>query len=86
MVKHVIEGDVFLQLLISNSSLLNDGHKDFLHSRGLDLSTDLKDIALQLRRITVNEWLEHSSLYNGFLFVLKKHQTFCSRVLLWRSC
>ena len=46
---------------------INDHQKLFLHSLGLDLLADLKSIALQLQQIIVNEWIQYSSLYAGFL-------------------
>lgn len=69
MQKYVMEGDgnccfsAVAFSLISNSYLLHEQHKHHLQSLGLDVS----DIGLKLRQITVNEWIQHSSMYEGFL-------------------
>ena len=53
--------------LINNTPILQDHHKYYLQSIGLDLLADMESVALQLRQLTVKEWLDHSSRYEGFL-------------------
>ena len=73
MTKHIIVGDgncCFTAVafsLINNTPILQDHHKYYLQSIGLDLLADMESVALQLRQLTVKEWLDHSSRYEGFL-------------------
>jgi len=73
MYKHTVEGDgdcCFSAVdfsLINNLRLLSGSNKKFLQDLGIDLSMDLPAMAMQLRKITVREWLENSSYYEGFL-------------------
>lgn len=73
MCKHTIEGDgnccfsAVAYSLISNLHLLTEPNKQFLQDLGVDLSVDMSTLAIQLRKVTVREWIENSSYYDGFL-------------------
>ena len=73
MQKHVVDGDgnccfsAVAFSLVTNFPLLSDHQQCFLRTSGLDLLADMNTLALQLRQLTVAEWIEHPFLYEGFL-------------------
>ena len=89
MQKYVVDGDgnccfsAVAFSLMTNVTHLNDQQKHFLHTFGLDLSADMNSLAIQLRELTVTEWIEHSSLYEGFVMSAfrRRHPNFWHQVI-----
>ena len=73
LMKHVVEGDgncLFSAVafgILNNLNQLSELHREVLKNVGLDLSIDVKNLALQLRTVMVTEWIDNSSRYEGFL-------------------
>ena len=53
--------------LILNTEGLSDEYKHFLYLKEVDLSMDIQQVAIRLRQLAVNEWLENSAFYQEFM-------------------
>ena len=49
-----------------NTKGLSDEYKHFLHLKEVDLSMGIEQVAMRLRQLAVNEWLENSGFYQEF--------------------
>ena len=53
--------------LMLNTEGLSDEYKHFLHLKEVDLSMGIEEVAMRLRQLAVNEWLENYDFYQEFL-------------------